>query len=312
MKSKDKKQIVIAIGGATASGKSGLALALAKKLNGTVINFDSMQLYKGLPILTAQPSIEDYKEIEHKLYSHLQPEENFSAIKWRNAALDEISRLEALDKTPILVGGTGFYLKALIEGLSPIPETDPEIRNNLIQKYKETGIDAFFKEFAKLDKLTSTKIDPSNSQRIIRAWEVLLSTGKPMAEWQKEPLIPPPSHLLFYVINLTPDREILYSSCNSRFKTMIDNGAIEEIKKFKEIYGLNPQISLTKALGYKELCEYIDGNLSLAEASEKASQITRNYAKRQTTWFKNQLKPDITISDPKNDAQPIINTVFDL
>jgi len=308
---KENKQLVIAIGGATASGKSGLALTLAQKLNGVILNYDSLQLYDGLPILTAQPSDKDYATVEHRLYSFADPKDSFSAVKWRSAALKEIDDLRAENKTPILVGGTGFYIKTLLEGLSPIPEADLKIRETLIEKHHTIGGKAFFEEFALVDSITSANLDPANTQRVIRAWEVLLATGKPLAEWQKEPLIAPPEHLAFYVINLMPPREILYHSCNTRFEKMLDMGGMEEVTEFKHKYeGI--EVTLNKALGYKELCYYLDNKITLKEAIEKAQQATRNYAKRQTTWFNNQIKANVTLDTADKGIDYIVKTVFDL
>ena len=290
-------QTVLIIGGPTASGKSGLALAVAEALDGVVINADSMQVYQGLPLLTAQPSPEDISKAPHKLYAALSPTDICSAMRWRNLALAEIRNAQEEGKLPIIVGGTGFYLKALLEGMSPIPDVPSEFRAEAIALQKELGNPGFHQELARRDPLTAAKLEPLNTQRVVRAFEVLLATGKSLAEWQAAPRIGPPEDLRFLTATLLPPREILYAACDGRFSKMLDAGALTEAKEFNQRMPANN--SLSKALGYPELLAYIAGETSLVEATTLAQQSTRNYAKRQTTWFRNQIKADIVLDSPE-------------
>ncbi|MCE9508094.1 MAG: tRNA (adenosine(37)-N6)-dimethylallyltransferase MiaA [Alphaproteobacteria bacterium] len=290
------KKPVLIIGGPTASGKSGLALALASPLSGVVINGDSMQIYQGLPILTAQPPAEDCAKIPHKLYAALPPEDTCSAARWRERALDEINKAQAENKLPIIVGGTGFYLKTLLKGISPIPDIPHGLRDKISALQKELGNPAFHQELAKRDPVMAVRLPPFNTQRLVRAWEVLEATGKSLAEWQALPPVPPPEDLRFLTITLLPPRDKLYAACNARFGQMLQAGALEEVKQFREHCPANA--ALSKALGYPELSAYLDGKISLEEATIAAQQSTRHYAKRQVTWFRHQIAADLTVDAP--------------
>ena len=288
---------VLIIGGPTASGKSGLALAAATRLNGVVINADSLQVYRGLPILTAQPSDDDYQAAPHALYAALEPDDACNAARWRDLALSEINAAHAQGQLPIITGGTGFYIKTLLEGISPIPDIDPAIRDTLSQKQRELGNPAFHAAFRAVDPVMAEKLDPFNTQRVIRAWEVLIGTGKSLAEWQALPREQPPAHLRMIVVTLLPDRERLYKNCNDRFEKMLAAGALDEVRGFTHITS-----PLTHALGYPELSAYLSGALSREEAVEQARQSTRHYAKRQMTWFRHQIHTDLTLIAPDADA----------
>jgi len=293
------KKPVLIIGGPTASGKSGLALALASPLSGIVINGDSMQIYRGLPILTAQPPAEDCARAPHRLYATLPPEDACSAARWRDLALDEINRAHEENKLPIIVGGTGFYLKTLLKGISPIPDIPHGLRDKISALQKELGNPAFHRELAKRDPVMATRLPPFNTQRLVRAWEVLEATGKSLAEWQALPPVPPPDDLRFLTVTLLPPRDKLYAACNARFAQMLKAGALEEVKRFKEHCPANA--ALSKALGYPELCAYLEDKISLEEATIAARQATRHYAKRQVTWFRHQIAADLTVDAPAPD-----------
>ena len=255
-----------------------------------------MQIYQGLPIITAQPSSADIAQAPHRLYATLSPADTCSAARWRDLALAEIRAAQKEGKLPIIVGGTGFYLNALLEGLSPLPDVPARFRAEAAALQKELGNPGFHQELARRDPLTAAKIDPLNTQRVVRAFEVLLATGKSLAEWQSAPRIGPPEDLRFLTAVLQPRREILYAACDGRFSKMLEAGALEEAKEFNQHTPDNT--SLSKAVGYPELLAYLAGKISLAEAITLAQQSTRNYAKRQTTWFKNQIKADIVLEDP--------------
>jgi tRNA dimethylallyltransferase len=287
---------VLIIGGPTASGKSGLALAVAEASNGTVINADSMQVYAGLPIITAQPSRADMEKAPHRLYAALSPAEVCSAASWRELALREIRTAQAGGRLPVIVGGTGFYIKTLLEGMSPIPDIPARFRAEAAALQKELGNAAFHQELARRDPLTAAKLDPFNTQRLVRAFEVLLGTGKSLAEWQSAPRTGPPDGLRFLTAVLQPPREILYAACDARFSTMLATGALEEAREFSE--RVTADTALSKALGYPELRAHLAGKTSLEEAAALARQSTRNYAKRQTTWFRNQIQADVILESP--------------
>lgn len=284
---------VLVIGGPTASGKSGLAVAAAAALSGVVINGDSMQVYQGLPLLTAQPSPTDMRDIPHRLYAALSPTDVCSAARWRDMALVQIEQAHAEGRLPIIVGGTGFYLKALLKGLSPIPDIPHGLREKISVLQKEMGNPAFHAALARRDPAMAAKLHPFNTQRLIRAWEVLEATGKSLAEWQELPPERSPAHLRFLTVALLPEREALYAACNARFEQMLKAGALEEAKEFKN--KTPTENSLARALGYPELLAYLEGTLSLAAATEKAQQATRHYAKRQVTWFRHQMTPDLIL-----------------
>lgn len=292
------QQSVLVIGGPTASGKSGLALGIADARNGVIINADSMQLYDGLPMLSAQPSAQDQAQAPHTLYGVLPPSVKATAASWRDMALAEIETVLNKNQLPIVTGGTGFYIKTLIDGISPIPDFPPDIRARLSAWQQEIGTAAFFEELKMRDPVMAGKLDPHNTQRLIRAMEVLEGTGQSLATWQDLPRIAPPAHLKFITAALLPPRDILYRNCDNRFADMMTHGALDEAQEFKtrvENGHVPADATLTHALGYPELCDYIDGHLTKDKAISLAQQSTRNYAKRQTTWFSNQTKADIVL-----------------
>jgi tRNA dimethylallyltransferase len=289
-------QPVLVIGGPTASGKSGLALKIALTRGGVVINADSMQVYEGLPLLTAQPSPEDAALAPHRLYACLQPQAPCSAAIWRDLALQEIEKTLGEGRLPVVTGGTGFYLKALIEGLSPIPDVPHETRAKAAALQKELGNPGFHAALARRDPAMAGRLHPFNTQRLVRAWEVLEATGKSLAAWQEQGRVKPPAHLRFILATLLPERKQLYRHCDERFGQMLKNGALEEARRFGDI--VQPGWPLAKALGYPELASHLAGNISLTEAATLAQAATRHYAKRQVTWFRHQLKADIVLKEP--------------
>ena len=295
-----QQHTVLVIGGPTASGKSGLALSVASAKNGVIINADSMQMYDGLGILTAQPSAQDLSAAPHRLYATLQPDDICSAARWRGMALNEIDRVIAEGRLPIVVGGTGFYIRTLLNGLSPIPDIAPDIRERLNARQKEIGNPAFHAELKRRDPATAERLNPFNTQRLVRAMEVLEGTGKSLAEWQALPPEPPPAHLKFVTATLVPPRERLYANCDARFGIMLKQGALEQVREFMKT--ATPAMPLAKALGYPELSSHLAGNISLTDAISLAQQSTRNYAKRQTTWFRNQMAPDVALDAPDGAA----------
>ena len=286
------KQTIYIIGGPTAGGKSSRAIELARKTDGIIINCDSMQIYDGLHMLTAQPPEEDLKQAPHRLYSALHPNIACSAGNWREMAEPLIHEILEQGKTPIIVGGSGLYIKALTDGLSPIPDISQDVRDAAMTRQKELGNPAFHEELAKRDPVMAARFHPFHTARLIRAWEVLEETGKSLAEWQKLTRLAPPKNWHFEIEVIIPERPLLHRRCNDRFVWMVENGALDEVESFRkrvENGEIHHNVPLLKALGYRELLAYIKGETRKEDAIEKAQARTRQYAKQQITWFKNQL-----------------------
>lgn len=280
------------IAGPTAGGKSALALAKAKGMGGAVVNADSRQIYNELPVLTAQPSGEDKHQVPHYLYDALHPNDACSAGAWREMAVPLIADLLDKGVVPIVTGGSGLYLKALIEGLSPIPDIPSDIRRAAVQKQKECGNPAFYEELKKRDPVTAALYHPMHTARLVHAWEILEATGKPLASWQSLPKTPPPADWQFDVTLVMPPREILYARCNQRFHQMLEQGAMEELESFDQKVAagnIRKDAVLVKTVGAAALRACREGRISKEEAIILAQTETRQYAKRQMTWFRNQI-----------------------
>ncbi len=283
---------VIVIGGPTASGKSSLALSIAERLDGVVINGDAIQVYRDLRVLTARPSGAEERRAPHRLYGFLDATEQCSAGRWQALALAEIAAANAAGKRAIVVGGTGLYLRALIEGIAPIPDIPADIRARSRARYAEIGGAAFQAEFAARDPVMAARLEPADGQRLMRAWEVLEATGRSLAEWQDEPTEAP--DLPFTMIVLMPPRDEIYAACDKRLEAMIAVGVLDEVAalmKRAEREHLDPSLPVLKAVGYAELAGHLAGRTTLEAAVAAAQQQTRRYAKRQITWFRHQL-PD--------------------
>jgi len=298
----DFPNTVLIVAGPTAGGKSALALACARKWNGTVINADSMQVYDGLPTLTAHPSIEEKQEIPHRLYGVLGAAEQCTAADWRDMALAEIAAVHQQGGLPIITGGTGFYMKALTEGLSPIPHIPEDIRADVRRHFTALGREAFAKELAEKDPAIAARIDMQNPQRMMRAMEVLEATGKSLSHWQDlEKHGGLGDDVKIVTVVLLPERAYLYQRCDKRFAWMLEHGALDEVRDFSaEIAAGNvpKDAPLLQALGFAELRDYLAGDLTRQEAEELSCQKTRHYAKRQMTWFKNQIKEALFVDAP--------------
>ncbi len=300
----DDRPPMVVITGPTASGKSGLALALAEAFDGVVINADSMQVYRDLRSLTARPGPEVLARAPHRLYGILPGREPCSAGRWREMALDEIAAARTEGRLPLVVGGTGLYLRALAEGLAPVPNLPEAVREAARARHADLGGAAFHAELAARDPVMAARLEPGDSQRLIRAWEVLEATGRSLADWQARggteagtgpngaPRGAPaaaPARLLRLVC--LPPRPALYAACDARLRTMVENGALEEVRALRAL-GLDPRLPVMKALGVRELGRHLDGTLSLDDAIAQTRQATRNYAKRQMTWLRTQTAPD--------------------
>ena len=286
------RSVIYVIAGPTASGKSARAMELAQLHDGVIINCDSMQIYDALPILSAQPTHEDMDIVPHRLYGALPPNQPCSAGMWRDMAIPVIEDVIKNGQTPIICGGTGLYIKALMDGLSPIPPVPDAVRAQADALMAEIGAPALNDKLIAADPLMKDRFHPNHSARIQRAWEVLQATGKSLAYWQEQPLIPPPAEWDFQVETILLPREALYQRCNDRFEAMIDHGALNEVRDFKarcETGEVDDGALIKKALGFAPLCQYLDGHMTMAEAITQSQTDTRRYAKRQMTWFRNQL-----------------------
>lgn len=280
----------VLIYGPTASGKSALALELAKEFGGVVINADSMQVYAGLRIITNRPTPQEEADAPHRLYGFRPAREPYSAALWLADVKEALSEAERQRWLPIIVGGTGLYFKALTEGLSEIPEIPPQIRERYRLAAQTQPAETLYAELARRDPATAAQLRPSDPQRIVRALEVLEATGKPLAEWQgrKQPPLLPLEHT--YPLTLTLDRAELYRRCDARLDAMLEGGAIEEARAFSAL-GLDPALPAMRAVGLKPLLAYVRGAMPLDEAAAAAKTATRNYAKRQLTWMHGNFMP---------------------
>jgi len=246
-----------------------------------------MQVYREIPILSAQPGNAEKTAMLHKLYGFISAVEEFSAGRWLELVKAEIDRALQEKIMPIIVGGTGMYIKSLLEGIAEIPDISAEIRNKVRNQFEEIGKEKFHEYLRKIDAAVAEKIRASDKQRMIRAAEVFLSTEKSILYWQKNTKPHYPKEY-FAVSLIMPDRAELYRRSDSRFLQMLENGALDEVKKLREMKLPENSMAL-KALGVKELSDHLDGKISWEEAIKNAQQSTRNYAKRQYTWFKHQM-----------------------
>lgn len=277
--------------GTTASGKTALGIKLAQELDGVIVNADSMQVYKEIPILTAQPTKAERAAAEHLLYGYKSVFEKHSVAIWLQDAIPVIQNILYKGRTPILVGGTGLYIDSLINGISNIPDVDPKIEQEL---RAEASPEILYTRLREVDPAVASKLKPNDKQRIIRALGVILSTGKSISYWQKQKTTPSFSRDKFHLIWLNPDRALVYDKINKRFDAMLEKGLLEEARA---LYNkCSPLTILPKAHGLPELFAYFRGDMNLIEATNKAKQNTRNYAKRQLTWARHQMQFDLIVA----------------
>ena len=283
----DLKSKIILISGPTASGKSNFAVKLAKKINGEIINADSMQVYKELKILSARPNLKDYQKIRHHLYGFHNVKNNFSTGDWLKLTIKKINEIKKRKHIPILVGGTGLYYKALTEGLVRIPNIPVRFRNKIRSLHKELGQKSFYKKLLKLDPTSKNKINSSDAQRSIRAYEVKAFTNKSLHDWFKNTN----SYFKnedFLKIYIDFSRQELIKRINLRTEKMLKSGAIEEVKRFIKLK-VRRDKSVNKAIGIDEIKKYLNNEKDLSEIKENISIKTRQYAKRQSTWARGHM-----------------------
>ncbi len=273
------------IGGATCSGKSALAMALAHRVKGTIICGDSLQLYKDIPLLTAQPSAADKSSIPHKMYGVLPAREQGNLAKWLYNATRTIQDVHKEGRVPIIVGGTGMYLRALDEGVASVPKISPEVREDARQLYEKEGVSVLYSKLQEEDPEIAEKLNPNDSQRILRAYEVIKGTGRSLLYWQQHHDLDAVSQLENHWTVVLPPKALLEPFLKKRLQGMIDEGALEEVKMLLQ-YGLKTDSTVFRAIGVKELAAYLQGEMDLPIAIESATIATRQYVKRQHTWFK--------------------------
>ncbi|WP_216329969.1 tRNA (adenosine(37)-N6)-dimethylallyltransferase MiaA [Rhizobium sp. X9] len=297
MKNLDENFDAILITGPTASGKSALALRLARERGGVVINADSMQVYDTLRVLTARPSEEEMEGVPHLLYGHVPASSLYSTGEWLREISALLPDLRKQGRFPVIVGGTGLYFKALTGGLSDMPAIPDEIRDRLRARLIEEGAAVLHAELSQRDPAMAQGLQPGDGQRIVRALEVIEATGKSIRDFQKAsgPVIIDPERAQKFVV--LPERPVLHDRINRRFETMMESGAVEEVKALLAL-NLPPDATAMKAIGVAQIADMLAGRMNEAEVIEKSAAATRQYAKRQMTWFRNQMGPDWTRIQP--------------
>jgi len=286
------------IAGPTAAGKTALSLAAAEQLDGEIINADSMQVYEGLPLITAQPDADERARAPHHLFGTIDPAVRYSVGEWTRDVLALISACRSRGRLPILVGGTGLYFSALVRGLAAVPEIGEFTRKQVADLLNAAGMSGLRAEALRLDPVAARRVEAADRQRLMRIVEVALETGRPLSEFQADTVAPLPDGTWRGVV-IEPDREALYARIEARFDRMLDAGALDEVAAFSA-RGLDPDLPACKALGVPPLMAHLRGEMALEEAVKLAKRDSRRYAKRQGTWFRNQAASwaRITSLDP--------------
>ena len=289
---------VLLIHGPTASGKSALALRVAQAVGGEIVNADALQLYADLRALSARPTDAEMAGVPHHLFGVVDGADGWSVGRWARAAAPLLEEIQGRGRTPVVVGGTGLYFKALTDGLADIPPTPAAVRAGVGKTYDTLGEARFRELLASVDPVAEARIAPGDRMRLSRAMEVLEATGRPLTAWQAE-TSPALSADAWRAVVIEPEREALYARCDARFDAMLEGGALDEVAALVA-RGLDPELPVMKAVGVRELAAHLRGETSLAQAAELARRETRRYAKRQLTWLRNQTPdwPRITETDP--------------
>ena len=278
---------IFAISGPTASGKTALGVALALRLGGEVVNFDSVQIYRGIEIATAKPTAEERRGVPHHLIDYVDPNTNYTAADWARDATATIVEIESRGSTPILVGGTGFYLRTLIRPLFDSPSTDAVIRERLHSMMEKRGPEFLHRLLGRVDAPAAAKLFPRDYVRVTRALEVYFQTGERISDQQPNRAEPPEFADRIELFVLNPPRDVLYEKINARTERHFAAGLVEEVKQLRAA-GVNDSTSALGSHSYRRVCEYLRGERTLESAIEKSKQDVRNYAKRQLTWFRRE------------------------
>ena len=294
---------VILIAGPTASGKSALALELAAKLGGVIINADSMQVYRDLRIITARPTPDEERRVPHRLYGHVDAAENYSVGRWFGEAAAALADTFGQGRPAIMTGGTGLYFSTLTRGIAAVPPVPAEIRRVVRNRLTTEGVAALHQELSKRDPATAARLKPGDRARITRALEVVLATGRSLAQWHEDNM---PARLDLAAaakVFLMPNRDELGLRIDARFDAMMSAGALEEVRAFAA-RNLDPNLPAMKAHGVPWLIRHLKGEIAMAEAVAQAKRDTRRYTKRQATWFRNQL-PQFEWAEPQHAATAV-------
>ena len=294
---------IILIAGPTASGKSALALELAAKLGGVIINADSMQVYRDLRIITARPTPDEEKRVPHRLYGHVDAAENYSVGRWFGEAAAALADTFGQGRPAIMTGGTGLYFSTLTRGIAAVPPVPAEIRRVVRNRLTTEGVAALHQELSKRDPATAARLKPGDRARITRALEVVLATGRSLAQWHEDNM---PARLDLAAaakVFLMPNRDELGLRIDARFDAMMSAGALEEMRAFAA-RNLDPNLPAMKAHGVPWLIRHLKGEIAMAEAVAQAKRDTRRYTKRQATWFRNQL-PQFEWAEPQHAATAV-------
>lgn len=299
----------LAIVGPTASGKTKLSLIVAEKINGEIISADSRQIYRYMDIGTAKPTLEERQRVKHYFIDELDPNEEFNAGIFGEKGREIIEDIFSRGKIPIIVGGSGLYVKSLIDGFFEGPGADWELREMLYRKASQLGKEAIYEELKKVDPVSAEKIHPNNLKRIIRALEVYYITGKPISQMQKE--IKPEINFKTIQIGLNWDRKKLYRRIEERVDKMIKDGLIEEVKKLREL-GFDKNLNSLQTVGYKEVFDYLDGLISYEQMIYLIKRNSRRYAKRQLTWFRQDKRIIWLDVDESTDFEKLADKVIEI
>ncbi len=295
-----RKNPVLIIAGPTASGKSALAIAAANAFNGVILNCDAMQIYKDIPIIAATPSNEEKKQAEHRLYELYDCSVRGNVVDWLNLCVAEIKNLWAENRLPVVVGGTGFYIDALINGVTPIPEVPQTIREKIKQRLQKEGLKSLYEYLLSVDERVALKIGANDKTRIVRAVEIYENTGIKVSEWYQKPMIKKLPEADFCVVKIVPSIDEIAERCKKRLDKMVfEQGVLKEIENVIK-KGLSADLPAMKALGVPELSLFVKGEMSLPDALDLAKLHTRQYAKRQRTWLRNKLLADVEFDNVYN------------
>lgn len=291
----------VLIAGPTAAGKSAAALALAERLNGVIVNTDAMQVYAELPILSGQPTAEEFARVPHRLYGHVSARERYSAGRFQDEAAAELADIRAAGRVAIFTGGTGLYFNVLTRGLSPIPQVPSDIRALVRSRFDAIGREQFHADLVQRDP-ASAALRVSDTQRLLRAADVLDATGRPLSHWQAIAGKSVLQNLKLARFVLAPARELLMERIDRRFENMVNRGAVDEVRAARD---LDPTLPAARMLGFPELSRYLRGEQGLDAAVAEAQMATRRFAKRQLTWFRRYMADWHWVADAGNNLSSI-------